>query len=287
MTILTRCLFALAFFMATAAGACAAEMEYPLAVAAAENGPIYIADRNLPGVWKVADGKLELLFQASKKFRTPLNAVRCLAVDAQGRLYAGDSATREVYRFNAQNQPEPLAKAGVGIAMAIAFDKEGNLVVADLEFPGRVVTIPSAGGEPVELAQIQAPRGLAVDGEGRIWVVTHGKDRQVVRIAADGTVETVVAGRPFGFPQSIALDGQGNAYIADGYGKAVWKVGANGKPSKLTEGGPLSHPDCVVLQKDRLLVIDPHAKKIDPAAKGLFSLTLDGQLAPIEFAAAP
>ncbi|RPI77456.1 MAG: hypothetical protein EHM42_13805, partial [Planctomycetaceae bacterium] len=249
MTILSRRVLPLLMFVAFAEVVRGAEMEYPLAVAAAENGTVYIADRNLPGVWKIADGKLELLFQASKKFRTPLNAVRCLAVDSQGRLYAGDSATREVYRFNEQNQPEPLAKGGVGIAMAIAFDKEGNLVVADLEFPGRVVRIPQTGGEPVEIAQIQAPRGLAVDGEGRIWVVTHGKDRQVVRIGADGKVETVVSGRPFQFPQSIALDGQGNAYIADGYAKAVWKVDADGKPSKLTEGGPLSHPDCVALQK--------------------------------------
>ena len=272
-------------YLAVSGPARGAEMDYPLAVAAADNGPIYVADRNLPGVWKIADGKLTLFFQASKKFRTPLNAVRCLAVDAQGRLYAGDSATREVYRFNGQGQPEPLAQGGVGIAMAIAFDNEGNLVVADLEPPGRIVRIPSAGGEPVEIAQIQAPRGVAVDDAGRIWVVTHGKDRQIVRILTDGKVETVVSGRPFQFPQSITLDAQGNAYIADGYAKAIWKVPVDGKPAKLFKAGPLSHPDCVSLQGDRLLVVDPHSKKSDPSVNGVFSLSLDGKLTALEFAA--
>ena len=260
-----------------------AEMQYPIAVAAAEGGPVYVAGRNLPGVWKIADGKLELLFQASKKFRTPLNAVRCLAVDSQGRLYAGDSATREVYRFNEKNEPEALAGGGVGIAMAIDFDKAGDLIVADLEFPGRIVKIPAAGGEPAEITQITAPRGLTVDAQGRIWVVTHGKDRQVVRILTDGKIETFVSGRPFDFPQSITLDAEGNAYVADGYAKAVWKINPQGEPTKLIEGAPLAHPDCVVRQGNLLLVVDPHARKLDAKAGGLFRVTFEGQLTPFEF----
>ncbi|MCY2965440.1 MAG: hypothetical protein NT069_17700 [Planctomycetota bacterium] len=171
--------------------------------------------------------------------------------------------------------------------MAIAFDKDGNLIVADLEPPGRIVRIPAAGGEPVEIAQINAPRGLTVDGEGRIWVVTHGKDRQVVRILPDGKVETVVSGRPFEFPQSITLDAAGNAYIADGYAKAIWKVTPDGKSTKLFEGAPLAHPDCVTRQGDHLLVVDPHAKKGDPKLAGVFSLSLDGKLVPIELTVAP
>ena len=30
------------------------------------------ADRNLPGIWRVDDGKKSIYFQGSKKFRTPL-----------------------------------------------------------------------------------------------------------------------------------------------------------------------------------------------------------------------
>jgi len=261
----------------------AAGPEYPLGVASDAQGTVYLADRNLPGVWKIAEGKLSLVFQSSKKFRTPLNAVRCLAVDGQGRLYAGDSSTREVYRFNAQGQPEPLAKGGVGIATAIAFDPAGNLIVTDLEFPGRVLRIPEAGGEPTEIAQVNAPRGVAVDAQGAIWVVTHGKDRQVVKIGADNKVTTVVSGRPFEFPQSIALDDQGNAYVADGYAKAIWKITPDGKSSKLVEGAGLSHPDCVARRGGGLVVVDPRALKETPGSTGVYELSLDGKLSSLAY----
>src|SRR5689334_16215418 len=88
----------------------AAEMVYPLSVVADAAGNIFVADRELPGIWKVAGGALSLHFQGEKKFGTPLNAVRCLALDHEGKLLAGDSATREVYRFDAEGNPQPLTK---------------------------------------------------------------------------------------------------------------------------------------------------------------------------------
>jgi len=87
----------MSFFIALVAPSAAlraADMLYPLSVAAAPNGAIYVADLRLPGIWKIVDGKREMLFEGSPKFRTPLNAVRCVAVDSKGRLVAGDSATR-------------------------------------------------------------------------------------------------------------------------------------------------------------------------------------------------
>jgi hypothetical protein len=63
-------------------------MVYPLSVVADAAGNIFVADRELPGVWKVADGALSLHFQGEKKFGTPLNAVRCLALDHEGKLLA-------------------------------------------------------------------------------------------------------------------------------------------------------------------------------------------------------
>lgn len=35
----------------------AAEMLYPLSVAATDKGPLYVADRKLPGIWSVEQGK--------------------------------------------------------------------------------------------------------------------------------------------------------------------------------------------------------------------------------------
>lgn len=253
----------------------AADMQYPLSVAAGKDGAIYIADRDVPGIWKIADGKLELFFKGSKKFRTPLNAVRCVAVDSKGRLVAGDSSTREIYRFNAENQPEPLSKAGIGIPMAIAFDGKGDILVCDLEIH-QIVKVPEAGGEPVRVADVTAPRGIAVDAEGRVWVVSAGGKDQVVRILADGKVETVVKGRPMQFPHNIALDKEQNAYICDNYSHAIWKIAPEGKPEKWLSGEPLDMPVGIAFSGELLLIADPHAKMV-------FEASLDGKPTPVKF----
>ena len=55
-----------------------AQMQYPLDVAAAGDGTVFVADRHLPGIWKIAGDQLTLLYKGSPKYRTPLNAVRYL-----------------------------------------------------------------------------------------------------------------------------------------------------------------------------------------------------------------
>ena len=125
-----------------------------------------------------------------------MNAVRCLAIDKAGSLLAGDTATREVYRFDKAGKPVPLTDGGIGIPMSIAVNSKGDLLVADLELH-RIWKVPAAGGKPEQVAEVQAPRGVCVDSEDNVWVVSHGKN-QVVRITASGKVETVVEGRPFG-----------------------------------------------------------------------------------------
>ena len=109
------------------------EFDYPLAVTETADGIVYVADRNLPGIWKVEDGKKSIYFQGSKKFRTPLNAVRCLAIDHEGKLLAGDSSTREVYRFDDDAKPQPLTEGWIGIPMALAVAPDGTIYTADLE----------------------------------------------------------------------------------------------------------------------------------------------------------
>ena len=254
----------------------AAEMQYPLSVAAGPDGAIYVADKDAHGVWKIADGKLTPFFMGSNKFRTPLNAVRCVAVDAKGRVLAGDSATREVYRFNAEGKPEPLTNGGVGIPMAIAFDSQGNILVCDLEIH-QIVKIPEAGGEPVKIADAARPSGIVVDSQDRIWIVdSSGKNSQIFRVGADGKLEDAVPGRNFQFPHNLALDKEQNVYVCDNYAGAVWKVGADGKPQKWLADKPLMKPVGITFAGDRLLIADPHAKQV-------FEATLDGKIAPLKY----
>lgn len=248
-------------------------LQYPLtAVAGADGKSLFIADLNQPGVWKLSDGKLSVFFQASKKFRTPLNRVRCLGLDRNGKLLAGDSSTREVFRFDEAGQPQPLTNGGIGIPMDLAVDPDNNIFVTDLELKW-IWKIPAAGGKAEKFAEVEAPRGIAIDADRNLWVVNHGKN-QLLRVTPDAKVEVVVEGRPWGFPHEVELDKDQTAFVTDGYGKTVWKVPLGGKPEKLVSGEPLVNPVGLTWQGESLLVIDPRAK-------GLFSVDPSGKLVAV------
>jgi outer membrane protein assembly factor BamB len=240
----------------------AEELQYPLAIAT-HGDAIYLADRSLPGIWKSEGGKLSVYFQGSKTFRTPLNAPRCLAVDSEGRLYAGDSATREVYRFDANGQPQPLTGSSILIPMGIAITAEGELFVSDLQL-NRIWKISSVDEKKPTVerfADVEAPTGLCLDGEGRLWVVSRGP-QALLRVDSKGNVEPVISNRAFEFPQAVAVDKEGTAFVSDGYGKAVWRVQPQKQPQQWVSGDPLVYPVELAWQDDKLLVVDPRAKSV-------------------------
>jgi outer membrane protein assembly factor BamB len=248
-------------------------MAYPLAVVTGKDNVVYVADRNLPGIWKFANNTWSIYFQGSKKYRTPLNAVRCLAIDQDGKLLAGDSATREIYRFDDAGQPQPLTKGNVGIPMAIAVAKDGTIFASDIEIQ-RIVKIPGLGGDPEPIAEIAAARGLTMDSDGRLIVVCHGKNA-VLRLSTDGKEqEVLVEGRPFQFSHHVVAGPSGELFIADGYAKTIWKVEPKTAPVALVAGEPLKNPVGLAWMGDDLLIADPHAKAI-------LRRTADGMIEPL------
>ena len=240
----------------------AEEFAYPLGVAAAADGTVYVADRMLPGIWRIKDGQTSVFARGEKKFRTPLNAIRAVAVAADGTVYAGDPATREVYRIAADGQPTPLTSGGIGIPVDIAIDAGGDLFVSDLEAQ-TVWRVPAAGGEPKAVAVLDAPRGLFVDGENRLWAVAASADAPLVRIAADGTVEPVVTTRAFEFPHDVVVASDGTAYVSDNYARTVWKVAADGMVARwVADGGVTGPVGLAAGPGGSVLVADPQAKAV-------------------------
>jgi sugar lactone lactonase YvrE len=249
------------------------DLLYPLAIATKGEQTIFLADRDLPGIWRAEAGRLKIFFQGEKKFRTPLNAPRSLAIDGEGRLLAGDSATREVYRFDAEGKPEPLTNGGIGIPMGIAVNRAGDLLVSDLELH-TIWKVPAAGGAPSEFARISGPGGVCIDADDRLWVVSRAENG-LLRVSPDGKVDTIVQGRAFQFPHAVAVDKASVAYVCDGYAKAIWKIDGAGKPEKWAASPAFVNPVGLAWRGETLLVLDSRAKAV-------FQVDSEGKVTPLE-----
>lgn len=250
----------------------AAELLYPTQTAVSGDGRFYVVDQDLPGIWTVANGKPEIFFRASKKFRTPLNAVRCVGFDPAGKLLAGDAATYDLYRFAEKDKPEPVTGGKVRLPVDLGFDAKGNCYISDAEMQC-LWKLPAGSKTPERLASIPGPRGLAVAEDGSVWILSL-RENPLRKITPEGKETVVLQGRPFQFPNDVALGRDGTVYVSDGYASAVWKVDAAGKVSKWIAGKPLVRPLGLTWHQDRLVITDPHAKN-------LFLAAPDGTLTPI------
>jgi len=257
----------------------AAEVSYPISAVAGAEGAVFVADQELPGVWKVVGGNTEVFFQAQKKFRTPLYAVRCVTVDGAGNLLAGDAATMELYRFGTDGKPAPLTGTNViRQPIDIAVAKSGEVYASDLE-NNTIWRVPAAGGKPEKFAEVTAPRGLTIAEDGTVWVVTL-RENALVRIGPDGTVTPVVKTRAFEFPNDVLVDPSGAIYVSDGYASTIWKVTSAGEASRWVTGKPLSLPVGLSWSGTDMLVADPRARSV-------FQISPDGKVTTVVVGAAP
>ncbi|HBE69960.1 MAG TPA: hypothetical protein DDW52_17580 [Planctomycetaceae bacterium] len=230
---------------------------YPLDVAVNKD-TAYVADRRMHGVWKWAGGELSELFRGSPKFRTPLNATRTVAIDHKGNVLVGDSATREIYRF-VDGKPEPITGGKIGTPADIAVAKDGTIYVADLELH-KVMKIAPDSAKVEHFADVN-PRGLCVDSKGTLWVVSQN-DEQLLTLDSDGKATAVVKKRTFNFPHQVAVNSGGEAFVTDGYEKAIWRVVPGKEPEVWFKGEPLDNPVGITLVDDLPVVVDPRVRKV-------------------------
>ncbi len=236
------------------------ELKYPIDVAVSEDGSVFIADLRLPGIWKYQDKTLSVVFKAEQKLRTPLNAVRCLAVDDEGRLFAGDSATREIYRVDGPDEIIPLTGGKIGVPVDLAI-QENTLYAADLEYR-QIVRIPAKGGKPEAMARNLIVRGLTTAGEDSLFFVGNTQ-LPLGRINAGGEVSRLIEGEPFQFAHQLAVLND-TLYITDNYASTVWKCGteAGSVPEVFVSGEPLVRPVGICTDGEQFFVADPRARDV-------------------------
>lgn len=237
-----------------------AQLQYPIDIAVLGED-VLVIDRKLPGLQKIAkDGTLSTVFQASRKYKTPLNGARCVATSPDGKILVGDSATRQIYLFEGV-EPKPMLtnKIGIGVPYAMAFDQQGNLFVADLEPPGRIFKVPAGKTEPEVFAVQPGVRGLTIDKSGNLIAVTGLADA-LLKFTPDGKRTVILGNRPFVFPNSVAAKGD-ELFVCDSYKKCVWKIDSAGKASVYCDTG-LTYPGGIAIQGENVLVTDAKVMKI-------------------------
>jgi len=147
--------------------------------------------------------------------------------------------------------------ASLGDAAAVAIDSTGNLVVALANY-NMVVRIDAATGlltpvagngtagysgdnGPATSAQLNYPRGLAVDRSGNLYIADASNG--LIRKVSNGTITTIAGGGTsasgvgdggpatsgfLSYPAGVAVDSAGNIYIADTYNFRVREVSTSG-----------------------------------------------------------
>ena len=161
--------------------------------------------------------------------RAQVNGPNSIALDEAGNVYIGDSVNLRVRRVNAQGIIQTIAGSG-------QFRNTGD-------------------GGPALAASFGSLQGLATDADGNVYAADSINHR-VRRIGADGRIVTVAGTGVAGFsgdggpataatliePRSVAVDRQGNLYIADYRNGRVRRVSKDGRISTFAGGGDRVDP---------------------------------------------
>ncbi len=322
--------------------ATAAQLSFPIDVALDGADNLYIVDGSNQRIRKVdaagvistvaGDGTRGFGGDGGPATAAQLDTPRGVAPDGAGNLYIADGGNNRIRKVDSAGAISTVAGGGPigdgGAAVAaqldwptgVAPDGAGNLYIADrsnqrirkVDAAGVITTVAGDGtrgssgdGGPAVAAQLFAPRGVAPDGAGNLYIADWGNSR-IRKVDPAGVITTVAGdGTPgyggdggaateaqLNYPIGVALDGAGNLYIADRNNHRIRKVDAAGAISTVAgdgtngyggDGGPavgaqLSNPQGVAVDGAGNLYItdwsNRRIRKVDAA--GVISTVAGG-----------
>jgi cysteine-rich repeat protein len=203
-----------------------------------------------------------------------------VAVDGIGRVFIADSQNARVRRIELDGTITTIAGTGVGgyagdggpalLAQlanpsGVAVDGLGRVIIADtdnnvirqIDTEGTITTIAGTGlagysgdGGSATSATFSSPQGLAIDTSDRV-IIVDSANSVLRRIAADGTITTIVGNGTGGFsgdggpatsaelalPFGVAADASGQLYVADTFNRRIRRIDSSGTITTIAGNG--------------------------------------------------
>lgn len=229
---------------------------FPSGVALDGSGNLYVADRRNHAIRRITSSGTVTTFagMAGNSGSTDgtgsgarFNEPNGVAVDNTGNVYAADSSNHTVRR---------ISPAGVVTTLA-----------------GSALSSGSTDGSG-STARFNYPDGLCLDASGNIYVADN-YNHIIRRITPAGEVTTLAGmarvlgsadgtgtAARFNAPRSVAIDGAGNLYVADGNSHTFRRItpagvvttlagkgGADGSADGIGNSARFFHPNCVALDR--------------------------------------
>jgi sugar lactone lactonase YvrE len=201
---------------------------------------------------------------------TMFSAPNEVAASASGNILVADEANgviREITTFGVVSTFAGNVKGAtfqttlIHSPVGVAIDAEGNVYVSDAATNSIVKITPKAtittvagngtrgsGNGTAATASFNQPTGLVVDGEGNVYVADAGNN-EIRLINTQGQVSTfagsLTAGKAngkgaaasFNNPMGVAMDSQGNLYVADANNNQIREIATDGTVTTLAGSG--------------------------------------------------
>ena len=259
-------------FSGDGGAAAGSQLNYPSSVAVDHSGNIYIADPANNRVRMVSNGVISTVagngtagYKGDNGSATnaQLSAPAGVALDSSGNLYIADAGNNVVRKISGgtittfagnnsagySGDSGSATNAQLSAPVGVAVDSAGNVYIADAG--NNVIREVSGGNIATVAVGFTHPNAVAVDGSGNLYVADTSA-RRIIEVSG-GTYTTLAGNGNAGFagddgpgprasvydPAGIAVDANGNVYIADTLNSRVRKLAPSGIITTIAGNGGL------------------------------------------------